>query len=317
MFLSTLLILLGAALLYAGGEALVKYSSQLARLWGAPPLVIGLTIVAFGTSSPELAASITAALKSAPEIALGNVIGSNIANLGLIAALCSIIVPLQTRRRFIVRETPIMILASAIVLPLMWNDTIGRVEGLTLFVLALAYFIWMARQSGEEEELNSNNESSLDAQAGGGLPIALLGVAIGIVLLTGGAYILVEGATQLARGLGVSERVIGLKVVAIGTSLPELASCVVAAFRRQVDFILGNLIGSNILNIVCILGATAAVHPLHVAWLSLWVDYVCMMLFSAVIWVFLTTGLRLVRWEGGVLLTCYMLYVGYLFMAGG
>lgn len=310
--LSGFLVLVGVVLLYIGGEVLVKHSVILAKLWGLSPLVIGLTIVALGTSSPELAASLVAAFRGSAEMAVGNIVGSNIANIGMILGVSAIIVVLHTQRQFLLREMPYMLFTSALILPLFWDNTLGRIEGGILLFLLVLFLGWLLRYGSDAPLPDEVVEA--EAAPGSGL-FSMGGIALGIALLTGGAYSMVEGASEIARGLGVSERVIGLTVVAFGTSLPELASCGVAAWRREADIVLGNVIGSNIMNVLCILGATAVIQPLTIARGDLMVDYIIMMAFSLLLWGFLFTNHQLRRMEGSALLGIYIGYIVYLFVS--
>lgn len=308
-----LFIILGIALLYFGGDFLVRNSSLLAQRWGISPLVIGLTIVAFGTSAPELAASLTAALRGSPEIALGNVIGSNIANVALILAITALVYPLRTEAAFLRRELPIMIGSAALLLLLFLGGVLGRLEGLLLVGLLGAYlWVLFSRQESPETELEFATE-----YGGKSAPLwrSASGSLLGLALLVAGAQLLVAGATSLARGFGVPELIIGLTLVAVGTSLPELATSVIAALKREPEIALGNIVGSNIFNILFILGATALVQPIAVPYNSVALDLWVMLGISLVLLPFLMTGLRLGRREGGLLLAFYALYVGYLYLA--
>jgi cation:H+ antiporter len=308
-----LFIALGIALLYVGGEFLVKHASLLAQRFGVRPLVIGLTVVAFGTSAPELAASLTAALRGVPEIALGNVIGSNIANVGLILALTALVYPLRTEAAFLRREMPVMIGVTALLMLLFLNGSLGRLEGALLMGL-MGVYLWVlfSRQEAPETELEFAAE-----YGGGGAPLkrSVVGTLSGLALLVAGAQLLVAGATSLARLFGVPELIIGLTLVAVGTSLPELATSVVAALKREPEIALGNIVGSNIFNILLILGATALVQPIAVSYRSVALNLWIMLGLSVALLPFLMTGLRLGRREGGLLLGVYALYVGYLYLA--
>lgn len=309
--MSIFLISLGILLLYLGGEFLVRNSSSLARALGMSPLVIGLTVVAFGTSSPEMAASLVSAFKGAPEIAVGNVVGSNIANLGLILGLAALTFPLTIRAHFIKREMPIMISSGLLLLPLNWNGHISRVEGLGLLGLLGAYLFILLR--GEERP---SVQAEFKSEYGNHmlqLGWNLSGIAAGTVLLVVGADSLVEGAVSMAAWLGIPHKIIGLTVVAVGTSLPELASSLVAALRKEGDIIVGNLIGSNIFNVFCILGVTATAHPISLNSHIFWGDIGVMIGISVLLYLLLYTGLRLDRKEGLLLLLIYLVYVSFLY----
>jgi cation:H+ antiporter len=307
-----ILIALGVALLYFGGNLLVKNSSRLAQNWGISPLVIGLTIVAFGTSAPELAASVTAALRGSPEIALGNVIGSNIANIALILALTALVYPLRTQAAFLRRELPIMIGAAALLLLLFLNGNLARVEGALLLAL-LGVYLWLLFRGQETPEIEQEF-----AQEYSGAPNSpwrsAFGALLGLGLLVAGAQSLVAGATSLARGFGVPELIIGLTLVAVGTSLPELSASIIAAIKREPEIALGNIVGSNIFNILFILGATTVLQPIDVAFSTVAVDLWVMLGLSVLLLPFLLTGLRLGRREGSVLLVFYAAYVAYLYL---
>ena len=303
--LNVLLILLGVGLLYLGGELLIRFATSLALRLKLSPLVIGLTVVAFGTSAPELAATLTAALNGSVAIATGNVIGSNTANLGLILGLCAVLLPVGISKLGLRRDIPIMVFAA--VLPLIWflDGVMSRTEGLITFLLLVTYVVWMLRTPQDsEEELAPHTHA---------LWLSLLGIIGGLALLVGGAQLLVEGASNLARAFGVPEKVIGLTLVAVGTSLPELASSLVAVFRRQTDMVLGNIIGSNIFNVLGILGISSFIVPLVQPFADLRFDIFIMIAFSLVTALFLLTRSKLVRWEGFTLMAVYFAYIVWLF----
>ncbi len=301
-------MIIGAGLLYLGGEALVRSSTNLAKQLGVSSLVIGLTVVAFGTSSPELAATLMSAFQGVPEVAIGNVIGSNIANVGLILGLTAITYPLLTRKIFALREVPIMLLVMLLVVPVLWDGQVGRFEGLALVIFLLGYLFYQFRKGSSEANLEVEPAK---------MPIwlAFLGTALGVVILVIGAKILVEGAVDIAQFLGVPERIIGLTVVAFGTSLPELASSIVAAIKKETDLILGNIIGSNVFNVLAILGITAAVYPINPNFNSLvsnnglLIDIGLMMFLGIILIPFMLGKSRLGRLDGMVL---FVIYVGYI-----
>jgi len=307
--LEVVFIALGTLLLYFGGNLLVDNAGALARSWGVSSLVIGLTIVSFGTSAPELAASVTAALNGSPELALGNVIGSNIANIALILSVAALIYPLATQKPFLRRELPVMI-GSAALLPLLLRDgVLGRAEGSLLLAL-LGVYLWTLLRRREVPQTGSDEPDKKS-----NFPwLSVLGATLGLGLLVGGAQLLVSGATSLARGFGVPEFVIGLTLVAVGTSLPELAASGIAASRRESDIALGNVVGSNIFNVLFILGVTALVRPIRVSYSVVSTELWLMVGLSLLLLPLLITGLRLGRREGGVLLTLYLGYVVYLYL---
>jgi len=310
MLIDILYIILGAALLYFGGEGLVRGASSLARALGISSLVIGLTVVAFATSCPELFSALVAALKDEPDIALGTVIGSNIANIGLVLGLTAIIFPLAAQRKFIRREVPIMIISGALLFPICWNGIIGRSEGAFFILLLIGFLLYQVRKSRQDSEshpLEAEIEKTPPQ-----LGRSVVFIVVGVVLLVFGAHFLIEGATAIATAIGISERVIGLTVVAFGTSLPEIASSIIAAIRREPDMVLGNLVGSNIFNVLCILGITTVVCPISVNWAASVIDLLVMLFITFLVFPFLSSGYRLQRREGFVLVTLYLAYASYL-----
>ncbi len=306
--LNILFIFLGIGLLYIGGELLVSFASSLALRFNLSPLVIGLTVVAFGTSAPELAATLSAALSGSPAIAAANVIGSNIANLGLILGLCVLILPIAVSTKSILRrETPIMLLASFIALAFFANSSLNRLEGGILLSLLIGYIIWMLKSP---KEAQAQSEETIKPSP---LWLSIIGIIAGLILLVLGAQALVEGASTVARAFGIPERVIGLTLIAVGTSLPELASSLIAVFKRQTDMVLGNLIGSNIFNLLGILGISSLVTPLELPFAAIRLDLLVMIAFALLSFIFLATRKKIVRWEGLSLLLAYSIYVVYLF----
>ena len=300
-----LLIIAGLVGLFVGGELLVRFASRLAQRLGISSLVVGLTVVAFGTSAPELAASLTAALRGSSEIALGNVIGSNIANIGLILGLSALVVPLTTGARFLRRELPFMVLTGAALLPLLLDGRLGRLEGAGLVGILLIYLVILFR-AGEPEDAPAVPTGTAP------LALSLLGIGGGLVLLVGGAQALVAGAVSVATALGVPETVIGLTLVAVGTSLPELVSSLAAAAKGEGDLALGNIVGSNIFNVLAILGVTSLVQPLAIPFADLNADLWIMLGFTLLAALFLATRLVLNRWEGALLLGLYGGYTVWL-----
>ncbi|GGH60795.1 sodium:calcium antiporter [Frigidibacter albus] len=256
--LTYLFLVIGLVGLFVGGEFLVRGAVGIARKFGLSPLVIGLTVVGFGTSMPELLVSVQAALGGTPAIAMGNVVGSNIANILLILGVAAVIAPVSMTFGPLRRDLVVMLAATLVLWGMILNGYLGRLEGFILFA-GLLGFLWAALRSGKEEET--------EEMAGVALPplwrSVLIAVA-GLAVLMISARLLIDAATELARDFGISEAVIGLTIVAIGTSLPELATSVVAAMRRQADIAVGNVVGSNIFNILGILGLTAIIAPIPV-----------------------------------------------------
>lgn len=305
---------LGTLLLYLGGEALVRSAIRLSRQWGVRPMVVGLTVVAFGTSAPELFASLLAALRGTTDLTIGNVIGSNTANLGLILGVTALIAPISTHALFIRREVPFMLGVAVILLALVLTGSITRLAGIALLALTALYLVVLLRGDEAPDVEEEFNREYAESQRGSSL-LPWLGLGAGLLLLSGGAHLLVSGASSIARSLGIAELTIGLTMVALGTSLPELFTAVVAAFRREPDIALGNVVGSNILNVLFVLGASALARPLPIAEGSgvIW-DVTVMLGFSLVLIPFLLTGLRLGRREASLLLAAYVAYIVYLFV---
>lgn len=312
-----LLIAGGLILLFFGGEFLVKGSGALALRLGMSPLVAGLTVVAFGTSSPELVVSLQAALKGEGAIAVGNVVGSNIFNIGFIIALTALIVPLKVQLQILRFDAPWMVVVSVLTAFLLMDGGFSRVEGMGLALGLLVYVVAtvrLARASAPSAEVAAEFEESVPKPSGSVLRDLAL-IAAGLALLVLGSRLLVSGALTIARGMGVSEAVIGLTIVAAGTSLPELAASLVAALKKEPDIALGNIIGSNIFNILGILGVAALARPLAAPGIAA-LDLYVMIGFAAALALAIFTARRLDRWEGGVLLLGYVGYVWYLWPKG-
>lgn len=324
-----LLVLGGLILLLVGGEALVRGAVSVARKLNISELVIGLTLVGFGTSVPELVTSLQAIEKDAVGIAIGNVVGSNIANIFLVLALAAIISPVLVHPQALARDGTFMLAVTGVLCALLWFDQFNRLSGFLLLALLIAYLVFSLvadqRRQGAAAELHQAEGESVEAHysLGMGLLIALAGLA-GVVI---GANLLVNGATSLARSFGISETVIGLTIVAIGTSLPELATSIVAAYRKRGDVALGNIIGSNIFNILGILGITSLVSPFTIRGditadalagaqpvsIISSVDVGAVVLSAGLLMLFAMTGRKIARWEGAVLLLGYVLYMGLTF----
>ena len=331
MNLETTLSLVGGLVgLVVGGELLVRGASRLAGAFGISPLVIGLTVVAFGTSAPEMAVSVSAVLAGQPDIAAANVIGSNIFNVLFILGLCALLAPLVVSARLVRVEVPLLIAVSTATMLLANDGRISRPEGLALFAGLLAYTAWAVRDSRREtaaiqaeyaQEFGPNARP--DAVHGGGArgPGGLVGAAIlvvgGLAVLVFGARTFVAGATALARVLGVDEVVIGLTVVAAGTSLPEVAASVIATIRGERDIAIGNVIGSNLFNLLGILGVAAVVGPegLVVAPSLRALDLPVMVAVAVACLPLFFTGFTIARWEGGLFLAMYVAYTAYLVLA--
>lgn len=309
--MNVVLVVIGLVGLYLGGELLVRSASSLARALGISPMVIGLTVVAFGTSAPELAATLVAALRGAPELAVANVVGSNVANIGLILGLTALAYPLASNASFLRREVPWMLGATVLALPLLFDGRLGRLEGLLLWFTLAVFLLATFRSGGSPAVLVDDVGSAAAARR----PWRdVLGVAAGVAILAYGAQALVTGATALALIWGVPERVIGLTLVALGTSLPELASSLVAALRRETDIILGNVIGSNLFNLLAVLGTAAVIQPIAVPAAVLRIDLAIMLLFALAVPPLMLADRRLGRRRGALLVVAYVSYVVWLYL---
>ncbi|WP_269538697.1 calcium/sodium antiporter [Cerasicoccus fimbriatus] len=305
-----LLILAGIVLLYFGAEGLVRGSSSLAIRAGIQPLVVGLTVVAFGTSAPELTVSISAALQGMGPVALGNVLGSNIFNIAVILGISALIRPLEIHINLLRRDIPIMIGVSVIGFVLLFFSVVTRVYGLVLIALLVAYLLFTIRASKRETAASEAALEDVSPPAGPWWRDAIY-VAAGLGLLVLGANWFVDGSIAIARKFGVPEAVIGLTIVAAGTSLPELATSIVAAVKKQTDIAVGNVVGSNIFNILCILGVTATVTPIPTAGISL-VDGGVMLLTAVILLPLAFTQRSISRAEGILLLGVYGGYLVWL-----
>ncbi len=307
-------------MLVLGAEVLVRGASRLAAAAGMPSLLIGLTVVSFGTSAPEMAVSVGSALQGSPDIALGNVVGSNIFNVLMILGLSALVSPLIVSRQLVRVDVPIMIGVSLLVWLLALDQVIGRVEGLVL-ALMLAIYLDVQIRLGREAGADSAPVGTPDGPAprGAGSPMAnVLLILGGLVLLVAGSRWLLDGATGIARALGVSELMIGLTIVAAGTSLPELATSVLAALRGERDIAVGNAVGSNIFNLLAVLGITAVVAPagVAVADAALVFDIPVMGAVALACLPVFFSGHLIARWEGAVFVGYYIAYTAYLVLAG-
>lgn len=318
MLMQALMFVLGLAALVIGAEAMVRGASRLAVSWGISPLVVGLTVVAFGTSAPEMAVSVGAALSGTSDLAIGNVVGSNIANILLILGVSALVAPLLVHAQIIRQEVPVMIGATLLVVVMALDGGIGRVEAALLFALVMAYTVFLVvqsrRASDDEAEFAGEIPTSQWDRHWSVQAALVLG---GLALLVLGADWLVGAAVVFAKYFGVSDLVVGLTVVAIGTSMPEIATSLIAALRGQRDIAVGNVIGSNIFNLLAVLGAAGMVSTggLDVPeaarnfdlWVMLAVAFACLPI--------LLTGREIARWEGVVFLGYYAAYLLYLVLA--
>ena len=313
MTIFLLSILAGLVLLYIGGEALIRGSSSLALRLGLTPLVVGLAVVACGTSAPELVVSVKAAMDNQGAIAIGNVIGSNILNIGLILGVTALICPLVVQNQILRLDAPIMMAVSLIAWWILSDLDVGRLEGGLLVAGLLAYIsftVMYAKRMTPTAEVTAEYAEAVHP-SGGSVGRDVLFVLGGLVLLVLGARFMVDGSVGFARLFGVSEAIIGLTIVAVGTSLPELVTCVVAATKNEPDIALGNVIGSNIFNLLGILGGAALVKPMTGGGIQTTDIFVCIA-FALVLLPIMRTGNRLSRTEGFLLLAGYVCYIAWI-----
>ncbi|MCG6116782.1 MAG: calcium/sodium antiporter [Aquimonas sp.] len=320
--MSFLMFGLGLVLLVAGADLLVRGASRLSLSFGISPLVVGLTVVAFGTSAPELAVSLQGALSGQGDIAVGNVLGSNIFNVLFILGVSALVAPLVVHRQVVLQEVPVMLGVSLLLWALAANGVIGRAEGALLAGLLLAYVLMLYRQA-RRAPATTQEESTSELPASGPwldrLWVQLLLIMVGLVLLVLGSHWLVSAAIEFAARLGISELVVGLTIVAAGTSLPEVATSVMAALRGQRDIAVGNVVGSNIFNILGVLGLSALFAPegLAVATQALRFDLPVMVGVAALCLPILLSGHRISRGEGALLLAAYVGYTAWLIAQAG
>ncbi|QDV37213.1 calcium/sodium antiporter [Tautonia plasticadhaerens] len=308
----------GLALLIGGAEIFVRGASKLAAALGISPLIIGLTVVAFGTSAPELAISVLAGLEGRPDLAFGNVVGSNIFNTLFILGASALVAPLVVARRLVQLDVPLVIGASVLALVMGMDGRIGRLEGLGLFAGIVTYTIWLVLRGRGEGVVGGEVDTRPDqGQAGPGrLAIDLAMIASGLVLLVVGSRMLVSAAVTIASGLGVSEMVVGLTIVAAGTSLPEVATSLLASLKGERDIAVGNVVGSNLFNLLCVLGLTAsATGGIPVPAEALRVDVPVMIASSIACMPIFFSGHRIDRWEGCLFLGYYVAYTTNLVLA--
>jgi len=312
MTLTLLLLLVGLALLYFGAEGLVRGSSSMALRLGVSPLLVGLTVVAFGTSAPEMIVSVQAAYLGQGDISVGNVVGSNICNIGLILAFSALIVPIKVASQIVRIDTPIMIGTTALAIALLYDGALTRAEGIIFFLLLVAYVVFSIRIAKKQAADPLAQEFSEEVRISkSGVAVDVLMVLGGLVMLVFGARFLVDSAIVIAKAFGLSEAVIGLTIVAIGTSLPEFATSLIAAIKKEADIAVGNVVGSNIFNILGILGVSAFITPLSSSGIT-GVDLGVMAAFALALWGFAATGYRITRLEGFVMLLAYAGFIGWL-----
>lgn len=316
LLMPTLLLIVGLSLLVWGADKLVFGSAALAKNYGISPLVIGMTILAMGSSAPEMMVSAAAALDGKTDTAVGNVIGSNIANIALILGITALIKPLAISSGIIRRELPLMLIVTLLAGAIMYNNYLGFYEGVLLIVLFAAFIVAMLYISKSEQK---NGDILLDEQEseipeGVENKKALFWVVVGLILLPLGANMLIDNAVVIAKYFGMSDLIIGLTIIALGTSLPELAASVAGVLKGEDDMAAGNIIGSNVFNILAVMGLPALINPSEISPDLMNRDFYVMMGVSILL-LFMALGKSrsINRIEGGILVTCFLVYQGYLF----
>jgi cation:H+ antiporter len=306
-----LFLALGLIALFIGAEGLIRGASALALRVGITPLVVGLTVVAFGTSTPELVVSLKAALIGNSSISLGNVVGSNIANIALILGIASVIRPLDVHANIIRKEIPIMIGLTILLIVLLIDGELSFIDGVIFIIGIITYTITNVVMARKEKNAEVEKEFKDGLKTKLGIPVSIIFIVGGLALMILGANLFVTSSISIAKAIGVSDAIIGLTIVAIGTSLPELITSIVASYKNESDIAIGNVVGSNIFNILGILGITALVIPLSSEGIN-YIDF-GVMLFTAMILLPLSkTGFKITRLEGAFFIAGYIVYIYYL-----
>ena len=301
-------IVFGILMVLWGAGKLTDGATSIAAKMKIPPMIIGLTVVAMGTSMPEFFVSFVSALKGTSDLAVGNVVGSNIFNTMLIVGMTALVTPMVIAKSTVKKDIPFAVLASAMLLPMAIDGCISRIDAAVLFAVFIAFMLYTVRSAKKEKD--SGNEEEVKE-----MPVwrAVAFFVLGLACLIVGSNLFVDGATAVASLLGVSEAVIGLTVVAGGTSLPELATSVVAARKGQCAIAMGNVIGSNVFNILMILGITGMIHPMSIIGITR-LDLTVMQLSIILLWIFSFTKYTVARWEGGLLVALFLAYMTWLVM---
>lgn len=301
-------IVFGILMVLWGAGKLTDGATSIAAKMKIPPMIIGLTVVAMGTSMPEFFVSFVSALKGTSDLAVGNVVGSNIFNTMLIVGTTALVTPMVIAKSTVKKDIPFAVLASAMLLPMAIDGSISRIDAAVLFAVFIAFMLYTVRSAKKDKD-NDNEDEVKEMPVWRAVAFLVLGLACLIV----GSDLFVDGATAVASLLGVSEAVIGLTVVAGGTSLPELATSVVAARKGQCAIAMGNVIGSNVFNILMILGITGMIHPMSIIGITR-LDFIVMQLSIILLWIFSFTKYTVARWEGGLLVALFLAYMAWLVM---
>jgi len=313
--LAVALVLVGFFLLMWSADVLVDNASELAGKLGISTLLVGIIVVGFGTSAPELFVSAMAALDGKGNLALGNALGSNITNIGMVLGAAALIRAMPVERGTATRDIPLVLVSGLLAIALILDGTLSGFDGFLLLAILIAYLSWSAKTQRSPQMSDEENEASVDSKKDDSEKSTLalsVWVIVSIVILMAGSRILVSGAVTIAEYLGVGELIIGLTIVAIGTSLPELAAAIAAARKGVHDMILGNIIGSNVFNTLGVLGLTGALQATEIDTSALWRDFPVMLVFTLVMLVFAITKGRFGRTEGAILLFGYISYIAYL-----
>jgi len=306
MFIDSGLILISLIFLYYGGEFLVTGSLRLAQTFNISPFIIGATVIGFGTSTPELAVSLMASIQGSGDLALANIIGSNITNIGLVLGLTALIIPLTIEKQRYKTESPSLIITSTIIVVFSWDSYLSRIEGF-IMISFLFIYLWRAFRKKESIDLDSSEINFFSNQKRPTFHIIL--VILGIMMLIFGASWMVEGATGIARKLGVSEWFIGVSIVALGTSLPELTSSLIAAKKGHGEMAIGNVFGSNIFNILMVIGIASSINPLSIEE-KIYTDLIFTTTLTFLMLLLIRMGYVIKKQEGFILCLCYGLYMG-------
>ena len=308
LFVTFILLIIGFVLLVKGSDIFVDGSVSVAKLLHVPAVIIGLTIVSMGTSAPEAAVSITAGIKGSNDIAISNLVCSNVFNMLCVAGVSALITPFLIDKTVLKRDFPLSIAVMALATVMAFTGrTVTRIEGIILLVIFVAYIAYLIRNAIKNREKSNNNEKPMS-------PVkSVLFILIGLAAIVGGGQLVVESAKVIAKTFGMSETLIGVTIVAIGTSLPELVTSIVAAYKGQSEIAIGNVVGSNIFNIAFILGMSSSFTPIAVVNEAL-IDNIVMMAVNAIGFVFCLTGKRLNRVEGAVMIGIYVLYTVFLLL---
>ncbi|SFK91858.1 cation:H+ antiporter [Porphyromonadaceae bacterium KH3CP3RA] len=300
-------LLVSLVILYFGAEGLVSGASSLAKRIGISSLVIGLTIVSIGTSAPELVVSIKAALNGQSALSIGNVLGSNFFNIGLILGLAAMIYPLAVKRQLLKLDVPVMILTTLLFFLFFLDSIISRIEAFIFIVMLVSYTVYLLISSKKKNIKTQDSDSEKEIRLNKHWTLDILLIGVGLLGLVYGSDLLVENAVIIAARLGMSEAMIGLTIVAAGTSMPELATSVVAAVKKRADIAIGNVVGSNIFNILLILGVAGLIQPISAPDIN-YIDSLFVIGISLLLWIFMKRSTRITRWQGGAFILFYLVY---------